>query len=170
MSCVVSAGPQQRIETNAESGLSETLEGESTFDALRRYRRRALIVRSIDELDDLMRTHYFESPQRSPDLELAYERLRLALALVQDKNGWISLGHGEDGGAADMAALNSLTRRERQVLSMISDGKPTKNIAWELGIAIKTAMAHRANLMEKLSIHDTANLVRFAIRTGLCKP
>lgn len=170
MACGASANIPPRTEPDAGSGISEELAGENTFDALRRYRRRALIVQTIEELDDLMRTHYFESPERSPQLDLAYERLRLALALVQDRNEWISLGHAEDGGAADSAALNALTRRERQVLSMISEGKPTKNIAWELGIAIKTAMAHRANLMEKLSIHDTANLVRFAIRTGLCKP
>jgi len=116
-----------------------------------------------------MRTHYFECPEDN-QLEHAYERLRSAMALVQDRNEWVSGVPPEESRAADRAAVGRLTRRERQVLSMISEGKPTKTIAWELGVALKTAMAHRANLMEKLSIHDTANLVRFAIRTGVCKP
>ncbi len=60
-----------------------------------------------------------------------------------------------------------LTIRQRQTLILIADGKTTKEIATVLGVSFKTAAAHRTNLMNKLKIHDTAHLVRHAIRTGL---
>lgn len=63
-----------------------------------------------------------------------------------------------------------LTARERQVLQLISEGKSTKEIAALLGISVKTAESHRARLMGKLDIHETASLVRYAIRHGLTQP
>jgi two-component system response regulator NreC len=63
-----------------------------------------------------------------------------------------------------------LTSRERQVLQLISEGKSTKDVACLLGISSKTAESHRARLMQKLDIHETASLVRYAIRRGLIQP
>lgn len=63
-----------------------------------------------------------------------------------------------------------LTTRERQVLQLVAEGKSTKEIAAVLGVSIKTADSHRTRLMRKLDIHDTAGLVRYAIRTGLVHP
>ena len=63
-----------------------------------------------------------------------------------------------------------LSSRERQVLQLVAEGKTTKEIASVLGISIKTADSHRARIMRKLDIHDTAGLVRFAIRRGLIHP
>jgi DNA-binding NarL/FixJ family response regulator len=60
-----------------------------------------------------------------------------------------------------------LSSRERQVLQLVAEGKTTKEIAGVLGVSIKTADSHRARIMRKLDIHDTAGLVRFAIRRGL---
>jgi len=60
-----------------------------------------------------------------------------------------------------------LSGRERQVLQLVSEGKSTKDIAVHLGISVKTAESHRARLMKKLDIHETASLVRYAIRRGL---
>ncbi len=57
--------------------------------------------------------------------------------------------------------------RERQVLQLVAEGKTTKEIAEILDITVKTAESHRAHLMDKLHIHDTAGLVRYAIREGL---
>ena len=62
---------------------------------------------------------------------------------------------------------NPISDRERQVLQLVAEGKTTKEIASLLGISVKTAESHRSNLMEKLNIHDTAGLVRYAIRIGL---
>ena len=60
-----------------------------------------------------------------------------------------------------------LTQRERQVLQLIAEGHTTKNVAVVLGISVKTAESHRTKLMQKLEIHETAGLVRYAIRSGL---
>jgi two-component system, NarL family, response regulator NreC len=63
-----------------------------------------------------------------------------------------------------------LSSRERQVLQLVAEGKTTKEIAGVLGVSIKTADSHRTRIMRKLDIHDTAGLVRFAIRRGLIPP
>jgi two-component system response regulator NreC len=63
-----------------------------------------------------------------------------------------------------------LSVRERQVLQLIAEGKSTKDVASLLGISVKTAESHRTRLMQKLDIHETATLVRYAIRRGLIQP
>lgn len=63
-----------------------------------------------------------------------------------------------------------LTSRERQVLQLVGEGKSTKDVATLLGISVKTAESHRSRLIEKLDIHETASLVRDAIRHGLVQP
>lgn len=63
-----------------------------------------------------------------------------------------------------------LTPRERQVLQLIAEGKRTKEIASLLGVSVKTAESHRTRLMEKLNIHETAGLVRYALQRGLIQP
>jgi two-component system, NarL family, response regulator NreC len=63
-----------------------------------------------------------------------------------------------------------LTSREREVLQLIAEGETTKKIARRLGLAVKTVESHRIRLMHKLDIHETATLVRYAIRRGLTCP
>jgi two-component system response regulator NreC len=63
-----------------------------------------------------------------------------------------------------------LTLRERQVLQLVAEGKSTKEIAAILGVKGKAAEAYRSRIMAKLNIHDTAGLVRYAIRRGLIQP
>src|SRR5713226_591125 len=64
-------------------------------------------------------------------------------------------------------SADPLSGRERQVLQLVGEGKSTKDIAAHLRISVKTAESHRARLMKKLDIHETASLVRYAIRRGL---
>jgi DNA-binding NarL/FixJ family response regulator len=66
--------------------------------------------------------------------------------------------------------LNRLTGREKQVLQLIAQGKSNKEIANLLDLSVNTVSVHRANLMEKMNIHRTAELVLFAIRKGLVAP
>ena len=63
-----------------------------------------------------------------------------------------------------------LTAREREVLQLVAEGKSTKEIAQLLGISFKTAESHRTRIMKKTSIHETAGLVRYAVRRGLIQP
>jgi DNA-binding NarL/FixJ family response regulator len=60
-----------------------------------------------------------------------------------------------------------LTSREMEVLQLIAEGKANKQTASELGIGLKTVEKHREHLMEKLDIHDTAGLTRYAISAGI---
>lgn len=65
---------------------------------------------------------------------------------------------------------NPLTNRERQVLQLIAEGKSTRDVGSILGISTKTAESHRTKLMQKLDIHETAGLVRYAVRCGIISP
>src|SRR5689334_306225 len=63
--------------------------------------------------------------------------------------------------------IDLLTSREREVLQMIAEGKTNKEIASTLKLSVYTVEAHRGRVMEKLNLHSTGELVRFAIRHGL---
>jgi len=69
--------------------------------------------------------------------------------------------------AGQSGPLDRLTTRQREVLQLIAEGHSTKSMADRLGLSIKTVETHRAQLMERLNIHDVAGLVRFAIQVGL---
>lgn len=62
---------------------------------------------------------------------------------------------------------HGLTQRELQILQLIVDGKSNKEIAIQLDLSTNTVAVHRANMMRSLGIHNTAELVSYAIRTGL---
>jgi DNA-binding NarL/FixJ family response regulator len=63
--------------------------------------------------------------------------------------------------------LDQLTPRQRETLQLIAEGYSTKEIAFALGVSVKTVETHRAQLKERLGIYNVASLVRFALRTGL---
>ena len=63
-----------------------------------------------------------------------------------------------------------LTPRQREILQLVAEGRSTKEIAFALEISIKTVEAHRAQIMERLDIHDVPSLVKYAMRTGLIPP
>ena len=75
----------------------------------------------------------------------------------------LSLGRAE-------AEADPLSPREREVVQLIAEGLTTKEVASVLGISVKTAEAHRINSMRKLDVHETASLVRYAVRQGLVQP
>jgi len=66
--------------------------------------------------------------------------------------------------------LERLTGRQREILQLVAEGHTTKAIATRLSVSVKTVETHRAQLMERLDIHDVPGLVRFAIRHGLVHP
>lgn len=67
----------------------------------------------------------------------------------------------------DQQPVEVLTDRERQVLQLIAEGHTTKDIASLLFVSVKTAESHRTRIMQRLDIHNIANLVRYAIRRGM---
>ncbi|MBM3736121.1 MAG: response regulator transcription factor [Acidobacteria bacterium] len=63
--------------------------------------------------------------------------------------------------------LDLLTSREREVLQWIAEGRTNKEIAQALNLSVYTVEAHRGRIMEKLNLHSTGELVRFAVRNGI---
>jgi DNA-binding NarL/FixJ family response regulator len=78
-------------------------------------------------------------------------------------------GVGGSPGAGKPAGkrVNQLSSREVEVLQLIAEGKPNKQVAAELGVSFKTVDKHRQHLMSKLNIHDVAGLTRYAISVGI---
>jgi DNA-binding NarL/FixJ family response regulator len=72
-----------------------------------------------------------------------------------------------DGHSPQRDPLNSVTARERQVLTRIASGHSNKVVARELNLSVKTIEKHRANLMRKLALHNTADITRFALNHHL---
>jgi len=68
---------------------------------------------------------------------------------------------------AGQPELEVLTPRQRQVLQLVAEGLGTREVAERLHVSVKTVETHRAQLMDRLDIHDVPGLVRFAIRTGI---
>jgi DNA-binding NarL/FixJ family response regulator len=60
-----------------------------------------------------------------------------------------------------------LTSREREIVQLLAEGKSSKEVASSLGISVKTAETHRANVMRKLELHSVSELVRYAVRNQI---
>lgn len=104
------------------------------------------------------------------------EELQAALESVREGETYLSPGvarhlaeYLQRNGAGD-DPLAQLTPRQREILQLIAEGQSTKEMAATLDISSKTVEMHRAQLMERLEIHDVAGLVRYAIRNGLVDP
>src|SRR5947208_1148425 len=92
------------------------------------------------------------------DHNIVREGLR---ALLQRQPHLEVVGESVDG----ISTVSS--RKEREVLQLVAEGRPTKDIALRLKVSVKTVDKHRARIMEKLNIHSVAELTKFAIREGL---
>jgi len=94
-----------------------------------------------------------------------------AVRAVSRGEGWLSPGVSDavlsDYRRHVTAPLDLLTSREREVLQLIAEGKTNKEIAGDLKLSVYTVDAHRGRVMEKLNLHSTGELVRFALRSGL---
>ena len=99
----------------------------------------------------------------------------LVRALQEVSRGAVYLSPGVSGAVVEAYRTKKdlrdpLTPREREVLQLVAEEKTTKEVATLLGVSIKTAEYHRNSVMRKLDIHETASLVRYAIRRGLIEP
>ena len=67
----------------------------------------------------------------------------------------------------DISTSKEISKKEREVLQLVAEGKKTRDIAEEMGVSIKTIESHRRNIMKKLSIFSIAGLTKFAIKEGI---
>jgi DNA-binding NarL/FixJ family response regulator len=105
--------------------------------------------------------------------DAATAELELAIRAVQNHETYLSpavsklvVDYMQRMGGGPMAE-EQLTPRQREILQLIAEGKTTREVANTLHISVKTVESHRAQIMDRLDIHDIAGLVRYAIRTGL---
>jgi DNA-binding NarL/FixJ family response regulator len=107
----------------------------------------------------------------------AFEELTQAIRAVMENRVYLS-AQVKDTIALDLvtltqtnqtSALQTLTKRESEVLKLIADGNSTKEIAFLLNVSIKTVETHRQQIMAKLNIFSIAELTKYAIREGLTK-
>jgi len=78
-------------------------------------------------------------------------------------------GFMKHNSAPDLQVMlpNRLTSREREIVQLLAEGKSSKEVAVALGISVKTAETHRANIMRKLELHSVSELVRYAVRNQI---
>jgi DNA-binding NarL/FixJ family response regulator len=78
-------------------------------------------------------------------------------------------GFNPDGSVVKSPELirDQLTSREREIIQLLAEGNSTKEVAVALSISPKTAETHRSNIMRKLDIHSTSELVRYAVRNQI---
>lgn len=66
-----------------------------------------------------------------------------------------------------MSEKRALTKREKEIVSLVAEGYKNREVAEKLGISVKTVETHRANIMNKLALRNLAQLIHYAIRTGM---
>ncbi|MFN7993206.1 MAG: LuxR C-terminal-related transcriptional regulator [Bryobacteraceae bacterium] len=154
--------PFTLLNSRLSVGLSVALLAETALRTFSRCkeedarRLRSCALRYHDMAANSLRAPHLFSEQQQNDLQRKLDRLSAALRrfpITPEKDA--------------SEALQGLTPRETEALRYIAEGSSTKEVAARMGIRFKTAVCHRYKLMEKLNIHDTASLVRYAIRHGV---
>jgi DNA-binding NarL/FixJ family response regulator len=109
--------------------------------------------------------------------EAAVAELPMAIRAVMEGNRFISPAVSAivvdgflSGRDREAGPLRTLTLRQREILQLLAEGRSAKEVAFALGLSVKTVETHRRQIMDRLQIFDLAGLVRFAIRSGLVSP
>jgi len=110
---------------------------------------------------------YLLKSAAATELQLAIETVSRGETYVSDEVSRKTLLEYSRGPTEQ--PLARLTPRQREILILIAEGLSTKDIGRSLNISVKTVESHRAQLMERLDIHDIASLVRYSIKMGLVK-
>jgi DNA-binding NarL/FixJ family response regulator len=157
--------------------LDLTMPGLSGFEVLKetseRFPHVNMIVLSVHDTEEYAihalrsgASGYLPKSAASAELELAIQRVMSGEKYVSPSIAPEASLEFSSGGSELTAEL---TPRQLEVITLICEGSSTKDIARTLNISIKTVETHRAQLMERLNIHEVAGLVRYAIKKGLVK-
>jgi DNA-binding NarL/FixJ family response regulator len=94
--------------------------------------------------------------------------LLTAMFEVLKGNAYVSSSIAKEALSSLLAPAPTLTSRQREVLRLVAEGRSAKEIATHLGIAVKTAQFHKTSIMTRLGIHNTAELIKYAIDHAIC--
>ncbi len=138
-----------------------------------------ILILTMSDSEQLVRTvleagahGYLLKSDAGRDLVTAVDSLRqhrpfftsaIARMILQ---GFLKLGNSGEGGSPG----DPLTGREREIVQLLAEGKSNKEVAAVLSVSVKTAETHRANIMRKLDLHNTSDLVHYAVRNGITTP
>jgi DNA-binding NarL/FixJ family response regulator len=154
---------------------------EATRQILRDSPRTAVMILSVNESEDIVHEvlvagarGFMLKSDAGKDLLVAVEGLHEGRPFFSARVADYVLQHYQRRGTAmpepAPSPSSTLTAREREVLQLLVEGQSNKEVASSLGIGVKTAEAHRANLMKKLGVHSMSELVRYAIRNKIVEP
>jgi DNA-binding NarL/FixJ family response regulator len=124
----------------------------------------------IREIVDAGVRGYIVKSDSDRDLIMAVETLAKRKPFFTPHATEVILGTFNTGGPVkDVPEMVSerLTSREREIVQLLAEGKSSKEVAASLGISVKTAETHRANVMRKLELHSVSELVRYAVRNQI---
>jgi DNA-binding NarL/FixJ family response regulator len=155
--------------------LDLTMPGLSGFEVLKETRERfpavSTIVLSVHDSEEYAfhafrsgAVGYLPKSAAGAELELAIERVVSGEKYLSPT---IAADASFEFPAASDDSIPELTPRQVEVLTLVAQGLSTRDIAGTLKISVKTVETHRAQLMQRLNIHDVAGLVRYAIKKGL---
>jgi DNA-binding NarL/FixJ family response regulator len=161
-------------------GMPELNGLEATRQILSQLPKTAVLILSAQESEEIVRDvlsagarGFVLKTDAARDLVVAVDGLRQGRPFFSARVGDLVLrGYLKGGAPAEEAATPgmTLTAREREVLQLLAEGQSNKEVASSLGIGVKTAEAHRANLMRKLGVRSISELVRYAIRNRIVEP
>jgi DNA-binding NarL/FixJ family response regulator len=139
-----------------------------------------ILVLSVHYSDQLIRDildagvrGYIVKSDSDRDLVIAVEALANHKPFFTPRATELILSNfNSKGGSTEIPDVigDRLTSREREIVQLLSEGKTSKEVASILGISVKTAETHRANIMRKLEIHSVSELVRYAVRNQIIEP
>jgi DNA-binding NarL/FixJ family response regulator len=155
-----------------------SMKGLNGLDAAARIKTSApavrVIVLSMHDTEDYVAqalragaSAYLLKDSAEPELELALSAVMRGEIYLSPRVSKPVVDAYVRRSGADGSPLPALTARQREILQLIAEGHSTKRIAGKLSVSVKTIDAHRAQIMERLQIHDVPGLVRYAIRNGL---
>jgi len=150
---------------------------EATRQMLKQDSRAKVLILTMHESDPLIQEFlnagargYLLKSDAGKDLITAVEAVRRNKTFFTAKVGQMVLDGYLDKKPhpADTDAPPSrLTPRQREIVQLLAEGKSSKEVAVALGLSVKTAETHRANIMRRLECHSVSELVRYAIRNGI---
>ncbi len=150
---------------------------DATRDILHDEPKAMVLILTIDETEQIVREvlnagarGFMLKSDAGRDLLAAVEALQHGRTFFSSKIAEIVLDgylKRKDGTAPLQVSQERLTRRERQVVQLLAEGKTTKEVASVLGMSVKTAETHRSNVMRKLNFHSVSQLVLYAIRNNI---
>jgi DNA-binding NarL/FixJ family response regulator len=151
------------------------------LEAARRIRKASpnteILILSIHYSDQLIQEiieagvrGYMTKSDSDRDLVIALEKLANHKPFFTSKAAEVMLAKFNHVGprpALKETVGERLTAREREIVQLLSEGRSSKDVASFLGLSVKTAETHRANIMRKLGIHSVSELVRYAVRNQI---